>query len=198
MRGLTAARRRSVRTKIVKPRARYTTNGATTRCRSGSSPSLYVSTSPLSRRYSCTSLRSLAVASGVFGGLVGHAVQGLRAAGAVALRVDDDAQVALLARPPGQGHAKRQVLDGVDRLAVAPDEQAEVVALEHAVDRLVVLVDGHLGAEAERLADGLQHLAHPLDGALRPLIGLAHRLLPDRFFLRRGGAGGGPLGLPLG
>jgi hypothetical protein len=39
----------------------YTTNGATTRCRAGSSPSLYVSTPPRSRRYSWTSLRSLAV-----------------------------------------------------------------------------------------------------------------------------------------
>ena len=36
-------------------------SGATIRWRSGSSPSEYVSTSPRSRRYSCTSLRSLAV-----------------------------------------------------------------------------------------------------------------------------------------
>src|SRR3954453_23119635 len=39
----------------------YQRSGATTRCRSGSSPSEYVSTSLRSRRYSCTSLRSLAV-----------------------------------------------------------------------------------------------------------------------------------------
>ena len=78
----------------------YGSSGATTRCRSGSSPSEYVCTVPRSRRYSCTSRRSLAViassatgrpvAQRVLGGVVGLAAQDHLAALAVALGVDDD------------------------------------------------------------------------------------------------------------
>ncbi len=169
-------------------------------------PSEYVSTSSRSLRYSCTTLRSVAlIASRATGPaaadrvqrrLVGLALERLLAPGAVARRVDDHAHAAAAA--VAVGDLEGQVLHRVDGLAVAADEQAEVVALEHAADALLGLLDVHLGVEPERVADGLEHLAYAVDRVLRPLSGLAHRLLPERFFLRRGGAGGGPLGRPFG
>src|SRR5688500_13640799 len=43
------------------------------------------------------------------------------------------------------GDLERQMLDGVDGLPVAPDEQAHVLALEYAADHLAVLLDAALG-----------------------------------------------------
>ncbi len=53
-------------------------------------------------------------------------------------------------------------------------------------------VHDDVGVEAEGLGDLLEQLADAIDW-------LRHqRRLPERFFLRRGGAGGGPVGLPSG
>ena len=67
------------------------------------------------------------------GGLVGLAVQHLLAALAVARGVDGHPH-GLVAAGVAVGDLEREVLDGVDRLAVAADEQAQVVALERAAD----------------------------------------------------------------
>ena len=61
-------------------------------------------------------------------------------------------------------HALREVLDGVDRLAVAADEQAEVLARQLAADQLAVVVDGDLRVEAERVDDLLEQLAERVRG----------------------------------
>src|SRR5215207_476140 len=130
------------------------------------------------------------------GRLIGLAVQRLLAARPVARSVDDhaDAPTATIA----VGRLEGQVLDGVDGLAVAPDEEAEVVAGEDAVNAFLVLLHAHLGVEAERSLDHLEHLPHALGGLWPLRFRLAHLRLPERFFLRRGGAGGGPLGRPFG
>ena len=114
-------------------------SGATTRWRSGSSPSEYVCTEPCSRRYSWTIRRSLgrhrvqrdraALAQRVVGGMVGLAAQDHLAALAVALGVDDDPPAVLGARA---ADALGEMLHGVDRLAVAADEQPEVLAVHRA------------------------------------------------------------------
>ena len=72
-------------------------------------------------------------AHGVGGGLVGLALQRLLAALAVAGGVDDHAHARGRRVVAGRG-LEREVLDGVDRLAVAADEQPEVVALERGPD----------------------------------------------------------------
>ncbi len=66
---------------------------------------------------------------GLLGGLVGLALQRQLAALAIAGGVDDDAQ-ARGRRMVARRGLERQVLDGVDRLPVAADEQPEVIALE--------------------------------------------------------------------
>ena len=106
-------------------------------------PREYVSTSSRSLRCSCTTLRSVAlIASSAtgrperaarVGGLVGLPVQHLLAPLAVARGVDRRRARPRRA-PLAVGDLEREVLDGVDRLAVAADEQPEVVALERAAD----------------------------------------------------------------
>ena len=76
----------------------------------------------------------------------GHVAQHVeveRAAG-----VDDHAHAGA-ATAVAVGDLEGEVLDGVDRLAVAPDEQPEILALEHAADRLVRDPRGELVGEGE-------------------------------------------------
>ena len=124
-------------------------------------------------------------------GLVGLAVQHLLAPLAVARGVDRHPHRLVAARV-AVGDLEREVLDGVDRLAVAPDEEPEILAVQRGADPVVVL--DHLevvDVEPERRGDLPEQL-------LDAIGSLGHLRLPERFFLRRGGAGGGPLGLPLG
>ena len=112
-------------------------------------PSEYVSTSSRSLRCSWTTLRSVAlIASSATGRRPRIAsaaawsawrCSDLLAAGAVAGGVDHDADAAAAALAVGD--LEGEVLDRVDRLAVAADEEPEVVALEDAADPLVVLLD---------------------------------------------------------
>ena len=106
-----------------------------TRKRSGSSPSLCVSTSPRSRRYSWTIRRSNGgsgssstgspSAQRLLGGVVGLGAQRLGAALAVAVGVDHDPH---RRGPFGKDDPLREVLHRVDRLPVAADEQPDVLA----------------------------------------------------------------------
>ena len=114
-------------------------SGETTRYRSGSSPSLCVSTSPRSRRYSWTIRRSNGrqrveldgspELQRLLGGVVGLGAQRLGAPLAIAVRVDHHAH---RRRAVGEDDPLREVLHGVDRLPVAADEQADVLAVERA------------------------------------------------------------------
>jgi hypothetical protein len=53
----------------------------------------------------------------------------------------------------------REVLDRVDRLAVAADQHAEVVAVADREDLLVRLLDLDRAAHADLVGDPLDHLA---------------------------------------
>src|SRR5215211_8932524 len=80
------------------------------------------------------------------------------------------------------------MLDGVDRLAVATDEQTQVVTVENAADPVGVLEDLDLSIELERVVHVFEKLAHTSGGGG---LGIAHRRLPERFFFLRGDGGGG-------
>jgi len=88
------------------------------------------------------------------------------------------------------------VLDGIDRLSVAPDEQADVVSLETPGQNAIRLDHRDLGGEPEilgisssssRSASGAPgpHTPRPL-----PSLHVVHRRRPERFFFFRGGRGG--------
>src|SRR5919198_1383650 len=126
------------------------------------------------------------VATGVLRGLVGDPVQRLGPPGAIALGVDDDPQITLVAGAPCERDAKGDVLDGVDRLPVAPDEEAEILAVDGAGDHLAVALHLDRALEAQRGDDLIEHL---VDSGLRHVV--HQRRLPV-FFLRRwrGGRGG--------
>src|SRR4051812_35520907 len=125
------------------------------------------------------------VLHGLVGGQVGLALQRLLTPGTVALGIHHDAAAA---GPAAEDDPLGQVLDRVDRLAVAADEQAEVLAVHRADERLVL--DRHLdvGIEVQRAGDLLEQVAQ------RRLALLGRdghqRRRPARFFLRRGGGGG--------
>src|SRR4051794_8947813 len=121
---------------------------------------------------------------------VGLALQRLLAPLTIAGGVDDHAHPGR-GRMVTRGGLERQVLDGVDRLAVAADEEPEVVALEGRADLAALLDDVHRGLQRQGLAHMLEQIAHAIGG-------FAHRRLPDRFFFLRGGAGGAVVGRPLG
>ena len=61
---------------------------------------------------------------------------------------------------PLQAIAVGDVLDRVDHLAVAADQQPEVVALEVGADLLVVLLDVHAGLDADAGDDLLEQFLH--------------------------------------
>jgi hypothetical protein len=82
------------------------------------------------------------------------------------------------------------VLQRVDGLAVAADQDAELLALDRADQALLVLGHLDLGIQIQRVDDLLQQLAQALGGVLRTLAGHQRRR-PDRAFLRRRGGGGG-------
>ena len=79
---------------------------------------------------------------------------------AVAGGVDGDPLALALA---AEGGAVAEQLQGVERLAAAADQDAEVVALalDPAEDPLLVLLDLDLGVEVEGVGDLLEHGGHP-------------------------------------
>jgi hypothetical protein len=81
------------------------------------------------------------------------------------------------------------VLDGVDRLAVAPDEEAEILAVQAAAHELAVIVDAHPRVQAECLDQLLEQLGERIGSGRRG----HHLLRPERFFFLRGGRGGAEL-----
>ena len=98
--------------------------------------------------------RALVVDRGL-GGLVGGGPQRHGAALAIAGGVDHDALAdhgALARNPVGD------VLDGVDHLAVAADQQAEIIALEVGPDLFRVFLDVDAGLDAATDEDLLQQL----------------------------------------
>ena len=105
----------------------------------------------------------------LLGGEVGPAPQRLALAPAVAGGVDGD-PLALLAA--AEGGLVAEQLDRVDRLAVAADQQADVLAVDVGVDLVLVLLDRDRGLEAELLDDALEQHANPLGRLLGQ-----HRLL---------------------
>src|SRR6478609_6586590 len=122
-------------------------------------------------------------AQGLVGGVVGLAAQRLGPTLAVPLGVDLDKPA--LTRGAGD-HAHREVLDRVDRLAVAADEEAEILAGELAADQFAVVVDRDLGVEAERVDELLEQLVEGFRGRRDG----HQRRRPERFFFLRGGRGG--------
>src|SRR3954454_13276666 len=120
----------------------------------------------------------------VVGRAVGLAAQLLRAALVIAFGVP-------LAEPPltrgRRDHAHRDVLDDADGLAVAADEQPEILAGEPAPHELAVVLDADLGIEAERIGHLLEQVAEGFGGGRR----CHQRRRPERFFFLRGGRGGG-------
>ena len=69
------------------------------------------------------------------------------------------------------------------------DEEAQILAVEHSADGVVLFDDFDLRFDPQRVGDVLEQIAKLIGG-------LAHRRLPERFFFLRGGAGGGPAGRP--
>lgn len=92
-------------------------------------------------------------------GLCGLTDQRLPTACAVALGVDDDPTLF----PEKRGHGTLgEVLHRIDRLPVASDEQAELLAVQRGLEGAVILDDLHRGVEGERLDDPLQKLGQEL------------------------------------
>src|SRR4051794_130550 len=123
-------------------------------------------------------------AAGALRRLVGLAPQQGAPPLAVAGGVDGDA----LLRARVERGPVGQVLQRIDRLAVAPDEDPEVLAVHRGLDRLIVLVHLKDRLEVEGVEDRLEELADAVRAR-------AHqRRRPDRFLRRRGGGGGPPAG----
>ena len=99
---------------------------------------------------------------------VRHAVQGSGAAFAVPGRVDGHLLAVIGA---AESRAEHQVLDGVDRRPVLPDQESEVVAVHRRAYLVFALVDVHRRAEAERLDDARDNRAHALRRLFRDLVG---------------------------
>ena len=156
--------------------AGQSSTGETTRYRSGSSPSLCVSTPPRSRRYSWTIRRSdggigssstgRPVAQRLLGRVVRVGPQQLRPALAVAIGVDHHAH---RRRAVGEHDPLRQMLHGVDRLSAPADEQAHVLTLDAAAQHALVLLNLNLNLEPEPLGDLLEQLLQQL-GRLELLL----------------------------
>src|SRR3954447_1929190 len=136
----------------------------------------------LARRHRIERDRPL-VAHGVVRRLVGLAMKRLLAAGAIALGVDDDPLALTFAAV--HGDAIREVLDRLDRLAVAPDEQAQVCPMHRSRHRVAVADNLDGGVEAQRIHDAVQQFLDELVGVVGH-----QRLRPNRFFFLRGGGGG--------
>jgi hypothetical protein len=60
----------------------------------------------------------------------------------------------------------REMLDGVDRLAMVTDEQAEIVADVFGTEPVLFLMNRHRGLDAGCLGDSLHQLSYPLSGCL--------------------------------
>ena len=106
-------------------------------------------------------------------------MQRLLAARPIARGVDDHPQALTLLAPAGD--PRREVLHGIDRLAVAADEQPEILAVERAGQRLPAALDVDLGVQAERVDELLQEVLEKILGAA--LVELGHRLRPGSLLL---------------
>ena len=106
-------------------------------------------------------------AEGFLGGVLGVSAQRLGAPLAVSVRVDDDAH---RRGAVGEDDALGQVLDCVDRLPAAPDEQPDVFADDAAEEHALALLDLDLDLETQPVDDLLEELR---EGLRRPelLIG---------------------------
>ena len=148
-------------------------------------------------------LDGLLVPDRILGGQVGPAAQGLALAPAIAGRVDRD-PLALLAA--AEGGLVAEQLDRVDRLAVAADQQADVLAVDVGADLVLALLDRDRGVQAELLDDPLEQRPNPLGRLLGQHRGLripallrprgeSRRAWPAGTYRRRlrlrGGGGGG-------
>ena len=149
--------------------AQSLSSGATITQRSGSSPSLKVSTpgailevlvddATLARGHRLE-LDLLARLQRPLGGAIGLALDRLLASLPVAGGVHDH-PLSLL-EPAERGPVAEQ-LHRVDRLAAAPDQQAHVLAVDAADDLLGVLVDLDLRLDVQRVDDPLEDRPHAL------------------------------------
>src|SRR5579871_3591906 len=120
------------------------------------------------------------------GRLVGRSSQRRGASLPIAAGVDDQS-LAIVAST--EGDPIRQVLDGVDGLAVRTDDRPQVLAREFRRNPVGVLTDPHLGIDVELVRDPVEQL---LNASRRRTQSGFHRylLLPERFFFFRGGGGG--------
>jgi len=118
-------------------------------------------------------------------GLLGLPLERQPAAFAVAGRVDLNLGRRRLAV---RRHLEREMLHGVDRLAVASDEETHVVTVQDPPDPIRLLEDLHFGVQLQSVVDVLEQLAHSFSGRIGSPT---HRRLPDRFFFLRGDGGGG-------
>ena len=128
------------------------------------------------------------------GGIVGVGAQRLGTTLAITVRVDHYPH---LGWPVVEHDPLREMLDRVDRLSAAADEQADVLALQAALQHALGLVDLDLHIEAESVGDlrkqVLEHLHRIVlvrRGHIAVVLDVAHRRLPERFFFLRGGGGG--------
>src|SRR5918992_84389 len=103
----------------------------------------------------------------LLGGAVGAGGERLATTLAVAGRVDDDA---LSLAHSAKRRLVAEQLKGVDRLpATADQEPVIVIALDHGLDPLLVLVDVDFAVEVELVEDPLDHLPDALPRLRRPL-----------------------------
>jgi hypothetical protein len=105
---------------------------------------------PLERRHRLE-LDRIAELQRALGRLIRLHLKRLRATGAVAVGVDRHA-------PAGRAGAEhdplREMLEGVDRLATAANQQAKVLALKPTRQRLLIRLDHHAGVKAD-MSDNL-------------------------------------------
>ncbi len=158
-------------------RAQSLSRGATITQRSGSSPSLKVSSPARSLRCWWTTRRSLGV---IGSSSISLPVFSARSAARSACSLDR--RLAALPVTGGVDHhplplldpAKRrpvaEQLHRVDRLATAPDQKAHVLPIHPADDPLGVLVDLDLAVDLERVDDPLEDRPHPLGGLGRQAV----------------------------
>ena len=118
-------------------------------------------------------------------GLVGRLAQRLGAARAVAGGVDHDRHPVTVA---AGREAVGEVLDRVDRLAVATDQEPDVVADVFGDQPIALDPDLDIGVDIGLVEDPLHQLADAVTRFIDRRH--AHRLRPERFLRLRGGGGG--------
>ena len=110
---------------------------------------VFVHDPPL-RRGQWIEIDGLPAAHGLIRRIVRVGAERLGAALAVSVRIDHDPY---RRRSLRKHDSLREMLHGVDRLAVAPDEQADVVAVQATGQHAIALQDLHLRVELEILND---------------------------------------------